>query len=221
MKVEDVAVVVQDNVPNQFKVSIGSKCMLMPIDSIVASMANQLATKIANNNPSMQFSDLYNIYYNEVSDFVSDFYHKNPDAVLNLFDEEWEEAYHHFKFEQNTPYFKDLIVTFPDGSEWSVRLMEIACLYAEKVCGLKEDEISDDFFKIRDDSLQNPDMLLEWASENISWDEIQDMVEEIKRPQPELNYASYWKASPKRIETWSNMEIYEDIELDIDKDELS
>ena len=73
-----------------------------------------------------------------------------------------------------------------------------------------------------DPVLTSDEKLIEWVSE-LNWDEISHLAEEIKRPQPELDYSIEWKTANKEVKNWEKtiniLDIFEITTEDYDEED--
>ena len=94
-----------------------------------------------------------------------------------------------------------MIVTFSDGSEWSIKLIDLIALVEDLEVDRDTEEIIID---TKHPYLENEDALIEWASKKLDWNLLSEMAEEIKRPQPEPDYLKEWKDASKKIVAWDD-----------------
>jgi hypothetical protein len=46
--------------------------------------------------------------------------------------------------------------------------------------------------------------MIKWVEKYLKWDDIKDLAEEVKRPQPEIDYDAEWLKANKRVQEWEN-----------------
>ena len=187
-------------IPEEIAVNLAGQIIPMSFESVVASMANQLVSRSAI-PPGLTYYGMFDLFKNDIERYLQFLFESNPDTIISLFDDTWPETFFEWKTESNKPYCKDLIVTFPDGSEWSIRALDIASIRAEKLLN-SDSATAQEFLQERDFLLDNEENLLKWVEENLTWEEVCQHAEEIKRPQPEMDYEAAWKSAPKIMKAW-------------------
>lgn len=199
MMAKGAAAVDQDNFP----LLIAGRTLEMPIDTIAASMARQLVGR-SSLPTGLTYYSTFKLYIPDIIEYLKESRHLDPQFSIDLFGDIWIDNFFDWKKEKNKPFCRDLVVTFPDGSEWSVRAVDIATLYAEKLLNDQEDSTNDTIFDLRDSFLENDEDLINWVNGNLEWDDVAPYAEEVKRPQPETNYSDAWQSSPKRMQPWED-----------------
>jgi hypothetical protein len=189
--------------PKIVSVVLAGRILEMPFDSVLASMANQLASRSAI-PPGLTYYDTFQLYKSDIEQYLLEMFAANPDYQVDLFDSSWVKQFFAWKSEKNKPFCKDIVVTFPDGSEWSLRAIDVATLRAEQLFDEKENVSPEEFLKERDRYLEDDESLLAWASTHLCWEDVSAYAEETRRPQPEMDYASAWQSAPKRIQPWDD-----------------
>lgn len=196
-----MAAVAFDELPDTIEVSLCGKTLRLPTQVVTDSMVKHLAKRAV--SMSVPYDDMLNMFENDVAFFLSQQLAEKPSHPFPLFDEQWEEDFFAYKAQENKHLCQDVIVEFPDGSRWKLRALDLALLRAEHLLG-PDQENSEAYTQERDVALKDPKILLEWISTNISWDDIGLYAEEIRRPQPEMNYADHWAEAAKTLEPWDD-----------------
>ena len=63
--------------------------------------------------------------------------------------------------------------------------------------------------------LTDEDYMLKWVSDNLTWDNLEEIADRVKKPDVTPDYASEWKDAEKRVEAWENtLSVIEMITLD-------
>lgn len=88
---------------------------------------------------------------------------------------------------------KLLQITMPDYSVWNVR----ADLIAEDRAEYYDEFKNEDFREIFNETLENPDILIDWAENNMDWDTIK--ANAIKIKEGKVDYEDGWRNGHKKI----------------------
>lgn len=203
----------ETNLPQYFQVKMGKTEYEIETESLVSTLCHQfLNTNREAYNPS-HYDILFNTTRNEIEDYLNHLC-ESQDNSVDLFGN-WAEDFHNFQNEKNKIYCRDLIIDFSDGSNWSFRLLDILSLkYGDQEFGFDMDN--------DDPVLTSDEKLIEWVSE-LNWDDISHLAEEIKRPQPELDYSIEWKTANKEVKNWEKtiniLDIFEITTEDYDEED--
>lgn len=172
----------------------------MPFENVVSSLSHQILSKNAFRFEGEQYYYIYESTVIEIREFLLEMLKRNKRFVVNLFGE-WNKDFLEFQEEKSKPFSKDLIVSFSDGSEWSVKIIDLVSL----MDNLERDEnTSEIIIDTKNPLLQNEAAMMNWASENLDWNLLSEVAEEIKRPTNCPDYASEWKDATKRIIAWDD-----------------
>jgi hypothetical protein len=186
--------------PENLNIVIGDeKILSMPFDSVVASMTHQF---LSNSEDENFISDTY--YYiflnasKQIEKWLLDCIDEDFLNPINLFGD-WMQNFMDYTAARNKRLMKDLVLCFSDGSEWTVRIVDI--LYIKQ---RKENDYNS-FFSVNTDDpiVRSEEQMLEWVQNNCSWEELTDFVIESKRPQPELDYEADFVKCKKKFVDWS------------------
>jgi hypothetical protein len=191
---------INEECPEQVKVAFNKLKIDMPFDSVISSLAHQILSKNAFKFEGEQYYYFYETTVIEVREYVLEKLKENSKFVVNLFGN-WTEDFVIYQAEKSKPFSKDLIVTFSDESEWSIKLIDLISLLEDLDRDRDTDEIIID---TKHPLLEDEDALIKWASDNLDWNLLGELAEEIKRPQPEPNYLNEWKNASKKIVAWDD-----------------
>lgn len=191
---------INEECPEQVKVAFNKLKVDMPFDSVISSLAHQILSKNAFKFEGEQYYYFYETTVIEVREYILEKLKQNSKFVVNLFGN-WTEDFVSYQAEKSKPFSKDLIVTFSDESEWSIKLIDLIALLEDLDRDRDTDEIIID---TKHPLLENEDALIKWASDNLDWNLLSELAEEIKRPQPEPNYLNEWKNASKKIVAWDD-----------------
>lgn len=168
------------------KVKLGNTYVRLPKDTVASHMANLLTTR--------------SIFLNKDKDFKTSFIKNkelcliflrhNRNFVYSLVDNDWLEEILKFKTTQHELLMQEIVFKFSDNSEWSISLNDIANL---KI-------ITDHVGKNRkDELLNNPVELAEWAQQNLTWNQIKDFAILRKMEASHDLYQKEWFSTNKRV----------------------
>ena len=191
---------INEECPEQIKVLFNKLKVDMPFDSVISSLAHQILSKNAFRFEGEQYYYFYETTVIEVREYLLEKLKQNSRFVVNLFGD-WTEDFLSYQAEKSKPFSKDLIVTFSDQSEWSIKLIDLVALLEDLDRDNDTDEIIID---TKHPLLEDENALIKWASDNLDWNLLGEMAEEVKRPQPEPDYLSEWKNASKKIVAWED-----------------
>lgn len=191
---------INEECPEQIKVLFNKLKIDMPFDSVISSLAHQVLSKNAFRFEGEQYYYFYETTVIEVREYLLEKLKQNSKFVVNLFGD-WTEDFLSYQAEKSKPFSKDLIVTFSDQSEWSIKLIDLIALLEDLDRDKDTEEIIIDS---KHPLLENEEALIEWASDNLDWNLLSEMAEEVKRPQPEPDYLNEWHKASKKIVAWED-----------------
>lgn len=198
---EDAAAVAVEALPETIEVALCGKTLHLPAQIVVDSMVKQLAKHAT--SLSLPQDEILDMFQDDVAQFLRQQLEEFPESPFPLFEEKWEDDFFAHKALENRHLCQDVIVEFADGSQWKLRALDLALLRAEHLLGPDEED-SEKYTVERDLALKDPQILLDWISGNLAWEDVSLYAEEIRRPQPELDYAAYWPKAPKHLQPWDN-----------------
>ncbi len=183
----------------------------MPFDSVSASLTHQVLSKNARRFEGEHYYMLFESTVIEIKEYLKYKIEEDPKYTLNLFGE-WMNDFIEYQKEKSKPFSKDLIVSFSDGSEWSLKAIDIYALAENIDIASPSEEITID----RSNPLFiDEEYMLKWVSENLTWEQVEEIADQVKRPQNSPDYNAEWKNADKRIEHWENpLTVIEMIALD-------
>ena len=183
----------------------------MPFDSVSASLTHQVLSKNARRFEGEHYYMLFESTVIEIKEYLKYKIEEDSKYTLNLFGE-WMNDFIEYQKEKSKPFSKDLIVSFSDGSEWSLKAIDIYALAENIDVASPTEEITID----RSNPLfTDEEYMLKWVSENLTWEQVWEIADQVKRPQNSPDYNEEWKSAEKRIEHWENpLTVIEMIALD-------
>lgn len=181
------------DLPEYLEVNIGSSSFDLESESLVVSMTHQFINK------SNVFANIenYDLLFEVTKDELLEYlFHKIElgEKSFNLFGD-WQEDFKIFHSKRNEPFCRDIVFNFTDGSEWAIKIIEIATL--------RVPENSEHIINFSDPILLDDKKLLKWV-QSLKWEDVKELAEEMKRPQPEPDYEAEWKKAKKTIKKWDN-----------------
>ncbi len=197
--------------PEAVKVYLNRKKISMPFDSVSASLTHQVLSKNARRFEGEHYYMLFESTVIEIKEYLKYKIEEDSKYTLNLFGE-WMNDFIEYQKEKSKPFSKDLIVSFSDGSEWSLKAIDIYALAENIDVTSLSEEITID----RSNPLFiDEEYMLKWVSENLTWEQVEEIADQVKRPQNSPDYNAEWKNADKRIEHWENpLTVIEMIALD-------
>lgn len=172
----------------------------MPFESVVSSLTHQILSKNAYKFEGEQYYYIYESTVIEIREFLLEMLKRNSKFIVNLFGD-WNSDFLAYQEEKSKPFSKDLIVTFSDGSEWSVKIIDLVSL----IDNLERDELSKELIiDTKHPLLQDEEAMMDWASKNLDWNLLSELAEEIKRPDNGPDYVKEWKDASKKIVAWDD-----------------
>ncbi len=192
--------IVNEECPEQIKVLFNKLKVDMPFESVVSSLAHQILSKNAFKFEGEQYYYIYESTVIEIREFLLEMLKRNSRFTVNLFGE-WNKDFLEFQEEKSKPFSKDLIVRFSDGSEWSIKIIDLVSL----MDNLERDEMSKEIIiDTKHPLLQDEEAMMDWASKNLDWNLLSEFAEEIKRPENGPDYVQEWKDASKKIVAWDD-----------------
>ena len=190
--------------PDYFEVKIGSSIFELETETLLTSMAHQYLTRNTTIDENHNYDIIFGITKTEIKSFLYD-KAKNDELFIDLFGN-WIEDFRKFQNKRNEPLSRDLEFEFSDGSKWIIKIIDLMTLRSSPDCDFS--------INFDDELLQNDENLLSWV-ETLNWDDIKHLADEIKRPQPEPDYAKEWQSVNKSITKWDdNFSIFDFFEID-------
>ena len=199
--------------PDYFTVKMGNLSYEIDSETLISSMSYQFISKSTNSQSFENFDVIYTVTKTEIEDFLIKKAEKK-ELFVDLFGN-WYDEFKEYHNQKNQPICRDLSFEFSDGSKWIIKILDIVAL--------KDDgELEINF---EDPLLLNDVELFDFVNE-LEWDQVKDLAEEIQRPQPEPDYGLEWKNCKKEIVNWEEsidildfFEISDTIDLDFAQDD--
>ena len=168
------------------KVKIGYQTISLSKEIVASHMANLLTTRAIYLNKEKDFKTSFLKYKQLCLLFIR----QNKKFVYSIGDDDW---YDHFVKFQNTQHellLQEIFFKFSDGSEWTIFLNDIANL---KI--ILEPEKKYD----KNQLLAKPVELVEWAQDNLSWEQIKDFAVLRQMQGNESSYIKEWAETKKQV----------------------
>ena len=201
----------EDIYPETIKVHLNRSKISLPFNSVCASLTHQILSKNAKRFEGEHYYMLFESTVIEIKEYLKNKVEDNSKFAINLFGE-WMNDFIEYQKEKSRPFSKDVIVSFSDGSEWSFKTIDLFAL-AENVD--MENLTAEVVIDKNNPLLTDEDYMLKWISENLSWDDIEELADRVKKPDVVPDYAGEWKNADKRVEAWENtLSVIEMIALD-------
>ena len=190
--------------PEYFEVKIGSSIFELETDTLLTSMSHQYLTRNTSTDENHNYDMIFAITKTEIKSFLFE-KAKNDELFIDLFGN-WVEEFRNFQNKRNEPLSRDIEFEFSDGSKWIIKILDLMTL--------RSSPESDFSINFDDELLHDDENLISWI-ETLEWEDIKHLVDEVKRPQPEPNYAEEWKSINKNIIKWEdNFSIFDFFEID-------
>jgi len=179
--------------PDYFEVKIGSSIFELETETLLTSMTHQYLSRNAAIDETDNYDIIFGITKSEIKSFLFE-KAKNDEFFIDLFGP-WIEEFKIYHDKRNEPLSRDVEFGFSDGSRWIIKILDLIAMRT----------LPDSDFAINfdDDILKNDEEFIEWIN-NLSWDDIKHLADEVKRPQPEPDYESEWKSAEKSIVKWED-----------------
>ena len=172
------------------KVKIGNKTTTLPKNVVASHMANLLTTRDIIMGKE---SDFKNTFLKNL-DLCIIYLRENKKFIYKFGDDDWLDDYLDFYKRQRELLMQDVIVKFTDGSVWTISLHDIASLKLARNPSGKENKM---------ELLENPINLVEWAQEELQWEQISNFAILKNIQGNELKYRNEWKSTLKKVVKWT------------------
>ena len=202
---------IEEEYPETVKVYLNRSKIALPFDSVSASLTHQILSKNARRFEGEHYYMLFESTIIEIKEYLKSKINEDPKFAVNLFGE-WMNDFIEYQKEKSRPFSKDVIVSFSDGSEWSLKAIDIYALAEEVDLSNPTAEVT---FDRNNPLLTDEDYMLKWVSDNLTWDKLEEIADRVKKPDITPDYVGEWKNAEKRVEAWENtLSIIEMITLD-------
>ena len=156
-------------IPERIPVVIGKNVFHMESESLIASLVHQTIHKNNLLYNSDDFLMIFDVTKIEITNFLKKKLLKDFEA-FDFFDN-WMSEFDEYQLNKNKLFCKDLIITFPDKLQFSVKFLDVLSL-RNAMLDRDENDIDDD-----DPVLQDPQLILDWIDENLSWEQLSHYTE--------------------------------------------
>ena len=202
---------IEEEYPETVKVYLNRSKIALPFDSVSASLTHQILSKNARRFEGEHYYMLFESTIIEIKEYLKSKINEDSKFAVNLFGE-WMNDFIEYQKEKSRPFSKDVIVSFSDGSEWSLKAIDIYALAEEVDLSNPTAEVT---FDRNNPLLTDEDYMLKWVSDNLTWDKLEEIADRVKKPDITPDYVGEWKNAEKRVEAWENtLSIIEMITLD-------
>jgi hypothetical protein len=173
------------------KVKIGNKTTTLPKSVVASHMSNLLTTRdiIMGKEKDFKNAFLRNL------DLCLIYLRENKKFAYSFGDEDWLDDYLDFHSKQRELLLQDVLIKFSDGSVWTISLHDIASLKLARDPKIKENKMQ---------LLENPIKLVEWAQEELQWNQISNFATLKNIQGNEDIYKKEWKLTNKKVIKWSH-----------------
>jgi hypothetical protein len=168
-------------IPERIPVVIGKNVFHMESESLIASLVHQTIHK-------------NNLLYNS-DDFIMIF-DVTKIEITNFLKKKLSKDFEEYQLNKNKLFCKDLIITFPDKLQFSVKFLDVLSL-RNAMLDRDENDIDDD-----DPVLQDPQLILDWIDENLTWEQLSPYAEYVKTDRQENTRNKNFPKATKKVVEW-------------------
>jgi len=181
-------------IPERIPVVIGKNVFHMESESLIASLVHQTIHKNNLLYNSDDFVMIFDVTKIEITNFLKKKLLKDFEA-FDFFDN-WMSEFDEYQLNKNKLFCKDLIITFPDKLQFSVKFLDVLSL-RNAMLDRDENDIDDD-----DPVLQDPQLILDWIDENLSWEQLSPYAEYVKTDRQENTRNKNFPKATKKVVEW-------------------
>lgn len=188
--------------PERIPVIIGKNIFHMESESLIASLVHQTIHK----NNLLYNSDDFAMIFDVTKIEITNFLRKKLTPEFEAFDffDNWMSEFDEFQIKKNKTFCKDLIITFPDKLQFTVKLLDVISL-RNVILDKDENDVDDD-----DPILNDPQLLLDWIDENLDWEQLSPYAEYVKTDRQEnTRNKNFIKATKKIVEWETQLSIFD------------
>jgi hypothetical protein len=188
--------------PERIPVIIGKNIFHMESESLIASLVHQTIHK----NNLLYNSDDFAMIFDVTKIEITNFLRKKLTPEFEAFDffDNWMTEFDEFQIKKNKTFCKDLIITFPDKLQFTVKLLDVISL-RNVILDKDENDVDDD-----DPILNDPQLLLDWIDENLDWEQLSPYAEYVKTDRQEnTRNKNFLKATKKIVEWERHLSIFD------------
>ncbi len=181
-------------IPERIPVVIGKNVFHMESESLIASLVHQTIHKNNLLYNSDDFVMIFDVTKIEITNFLKKKLLKDFEA-FDFFDN-WMSEFDEYQLNKNKLFCKDLIITFPDKLQFSVKFLDVLSL-RNAMLDRDENDIDDD-----DPVLQDPQLILDWIDENLTWEQLSPYAEYVKTDRQENTRNKNFSKATKKVVEW-------------------
>ncbi len=181
-------------IPERIPVVIGKNIFHMESESLIASLVHQTIHK----NNLLYNSDDFSMIFDVTKIEITNFLKKKLSQEFEAFDffDNWMSDFDEYQLNKNKLFCKDLIITFPDKLQFSVKFLDVLSL-RNAMLDRDENDVDDD-----DPILQDPQLILNWIDENLTWEQLSPYAEYVKTDRQENTRNKNFPKATKKIIEW-------------------
>jgi hypothetical protein len=181
-------------IPERIPVIIGKNVFQMESKSLIASLVHQTIHK----NNLLYNSDDFGMVFDVTKIEITNFLKKKISQDFEAFDffDNWMSDFEEYQINKNKLFCKDLLITFPDKLQFSVKFLDILSLRNEML-DCDENDIDAD-----DPILQDNQLMLDWIDENLTWEHLSPYAEYIKTDRQESTRNKNFLKATKKVVEW-------------------
>jgi hypothetical protein len=181
-------------IPERIPVVIGKNVFQMESESLIASLVHQTIHK----NNLLYNSDDFGMIFDVTKIEITNFLKKKLSQEFEAFDffDNWMSEFDEYQLSKNKLFCKDLLITFPDKIQFSIKFLDILTL-RNAMLDRDENDVDSD-----DPILHNPQLILDWIEENLSWDQLSPYAEYVKTDRQENTRNKNFQKATKKIIEW-------------------
>jgi len=181
-------------IPERIPVVIGKNVFHMDSENLIASLVHQTIHK----NNLLYNSDDFAMIFDVTKIEITNFLKKKLSQDFEAFDffDNWMSEFDEYQLNKNKLFCKDLLITFPDKIQFSIKFLDVLSL-RNAMLDHDENDIDDD-----DPVLQDPNLILSWIEENLTWEQLSPYAEYVKTDRQENTRNKNFPKATKKIIEW-------------------
>jgi len=168
------------------KVKFGNKTSTLGKDVVACHMANLLTTRAIVLGKEKDFKKSFLKFKQLCLLFLK----QNKKFIYAFGDDSWYESFVEFQSKQHELLLQEIYFKFSDGSEWTIFLNDIANLKMMYEPDHKHN---------KNELLENPVDLAEWAQKILTWEQVKDFSVLRKISGNESTYNNEWAEVKKQV----------------------
>ena len=183
-----------EKIPERIPVKIGKNIFQMETESLIASLVHQTIHKNNLLYNSDDFAMIFDVTKIEITNFLT----KKINGDFEAFDffDEWMSEFDEYQLNKNKIFCKDLFITFPDKSQFAIKLLDLISI-RNSFLDRDENDVDDD-----DPILNDAELLIAWVDENLTWDQLSPYAEYVKTDRQENTRIKNFNKATKKIQEW-------------------